>query len=175
MNRYDVEPAVGGDAQIGLLKATWQDSTREWRKNLGDVEEAAIVWQPYSDAHSIGAVLLHMIACENYWIVKDILQQEVDPDDPAIRFDREVDQYSGTWPAPPAQPLSWYYAMQDANRAEVFALIDGVGDPALVRVRPDRYEFTLRWVMAHLIEHDSYHGGQLVLLKELWLHRKNSN
>ena len=171
MHRFDVKPLAGVDAEIGLLQATWQDSTREWRKNLGEVTEEAIVWQPYPNGHSIGAVLLHMISCENYWIVKDILNEPVDQEHPAVKFDRTVDQYNAQWPAPPANPLSWYYEMQDANRAMVFQRISGIGDPALVRQRPDRYEFTLRWVMAHLIEHDSYHGGQMVLLKELWLHR----
>ena len=34
MQHYDVAPLTGTDIQIGLLQATWHDSTREWRKNL---------------------------------------------------------------------------------------------------------------------------------------------
>src|SRR5437763_1991032 len=68
MQHYDVEPLPGVEPQIGLLQAVWRDSTREWRKNLGEVSDEAIAWQPFPGGHSIGGVLLHMIACETWWI-----------------------------------------------------------------------------------------------------------
>jgi uncharacterized damage-inducible protein DinB len=29
-------------------------------------------------------------------------------------------------------------------------------------------DYSLAWIVAHLVQHDSYHGGQIVMLNQMW-------
>ncbi len=85
-----------------------------------------------------------------------LLSHETDPD--AVR-----------WPDAPRQPLSWYFARHDEVRARTRELLLPLAD--LERATPHRdAEFTLRWLLGHVIAHEAYHGGQAVLLS---LRRQN--
>jgi uncharacterized damage-inducible protein DinB len=30
------------------------------------------------------------------------------------------------------------------------------------------HQMSLRWVLGHVIQHEAYHGGQIVMLHDLW-------
>ena len=100
---------------------------------------------------------------EAHWL------HEVASGQPRSREERErllsdaTDQYGGKWPVPPAQPLSWYYAQHDAIRARTHEFVRALNDPDRTgRSRED--DFTLRWLLHHVLTHEAYHGGQAVLL-----------
>jgi uncharacterized damage-inducible protein DinB len=167
MKTLDVAPVEGMHPELGLLLATWADSTREWRKNLESPPVEALVWQPYPEGPSIGGLMLHIAACERYWLQSFAAGAPVDPNDTAIAYDAQVDQYVPAWAAPPVQPLAWYFAVLDTTHAEMVALVKTEREPDRLLPRRD-YQVSYRWILAHLIEHDSYHGGQTVLLHEMW-------
>jgi uncharacterized damage-inducible protein DinB len=167
MSIYDVAPVEAFHPELGLLLATWADSTREWRRNLGEPSDEALVWQPYREGPSIGGLMLHMAACERYWLQDFAVGVKLDPNDPAIAYDAQVDQYVPHWATPPAHPLAWYFEVLDSTRAEMVALVSAERDPTRLMPRRD-YHVSYRWILAHLVEHDSYHGGQAVLLHEMW-------
>ena len=48
MEHYDVAPVEGMHPELGLLVATWRDSSREWRSNLDDVPDE---WKDYTKAN----------------------------------------------------------------------------------------------------------------------------
>lgn len=167
MFQEDIAPVPGFPHDTGLLLAALNDSTREWRENLGEPPVEALVWQPAPKSYSIGAVILHIIDCEVGWFEGFIGGKPNDPDQDRLLMSEEVQQYDGLWPAPPAQPISWYYELHDRFRERAWEALEGI--------EPDRYfsdgkevESTLRWVVSHIVQHDSYHGGQAVLLHELW-------
>ena len=164
---FDVAPYPQTSADLGLLIATWEDGTREWRENLGLPSEEAIVWQLYPNGPSIGGLLLHMASCDVYWLQQFVDGEEIDPDDPAEAYDNTVDQYVPLWPAPPRESIDWYFRILDESRAKMVARIQGHDDPLSVHARKNE-SYTYRWIVAHLVEHDSYHGGQAVLLHEAW-------
>ena len=78
-----------------------------------------------------------------------------------------LDQYQGLWPTPPVKPIDWYFALQDQTRRAMIELIIGEKDPE-ERFETSRSSCTLRWFLAHIVEHDSYTGGQAVLLHEMF-------
>jgi uncharacterized damage-inducible protein DinB len=169
MTHYDVEPLVGFDPEIGLLLAGLEDSTREWRENLGEPSIEAIIWQPNPGAYSIGGLLLHLIDCEDSWFHCFAAGNEREPDESLLLMSDETNQYDGSWPVPPAEPISWYLELHDRHRARAFESLRGL---EATRVYPrKKYSCTLRWVVAHVLEHDSYTGGQAVALHELWKRR----
>ena len=170
MRKFDVSPVSDLDPELGILVSTWQDGTREWRDGLGLPETEALVWQPYENGPSIGGILLHMISCDNYWLLECAQGQPVDPSHPAVAYDRTMDQYVPHWPVPPAQTIEWYFDQFDRNREKMIASIVAHNQPNSEHPRKD-YLVSYRWILAHILEHDSYHGGQTVLLHEMYKKR----
>jgi uncharacterized damage-inducible protein DinB len=168
MEIRDVAPLEGYEPQYGLLLATLQNATRAWRYELEDVPDEAVVWQAYPDGHSIGGVLLHMADAEAFWLRQTALGIPIEDEEKRELLTDDLDQYEFRWPTPPAKPLGWYYGVQDRIRART--LEDAREYPA-----PDEKVLTwngtystYRRLIAHVTQHESYSGGQLVLLKALW-------
>lgn len=163
----DVKPLENYNIQLGLQLAMFADGTREWRGELEELNlpQDAITWQPYENAHSIGAEILHIADVESFWI-KQVAANQDRSDEELKRFlSQETQQYEGIWPTPPNEPLSWYWAQCDAIRAQTLDLVSELADPELVADRPQRKSiYTLRWILHHVLTHEAYHGGQAVLL-----------
>lgn len=151
---------------LAILVATWADSIAEWRSELGDVADAHVIWQPFPDGPSIGGILLHMIDAEAWWIQEFCGGEPVDRDHPATQYDLAMDHDNYGWPTPPAKPLTWYFDLMDTTHAAMLERIRSHNEPERLHVG-QRRDATFRWVVAHLVEHDAYHGGQVVMLHEM--------
>ena len=171
----DLPNVLGLDGEIGTLAAAMQDGTREWRKELGVVGRDALRFRSQIDNRSIGAVLLHLADCEDYWIQVIAGGRPEDPGKRAKFLSAETNQYGGVWPDAPKLSLAEYYAMMDEVRAETLALLPQLGPADTVIRRPGgTREYTLRWILVHLIQHEPYHAGQCVLLKSEYLKSRSS-
>jgi uncharacterized damage-inducible protein DinB len=174
--RLDVKPVEGMDRQLGLLTAMLEAGTRDWREELGEVPDEAVIWQPFPDGHSIGAIILHIADAEAYWIEEVMARKERSPEELALLLSEETDQYVPRWPTPPAQPLSWYYGIHDRIRERTLKTLKQYDDPERISTRTRRdgsqWEFPLRWILHHVITHEAYHGGQAVLINLQYARRK---
>ncbi|MFQ5796359.1 MAG: DinB family protein [Candidatus Bipolaricaulia bacterium] len=173
--KRDVRPVPGLDPQVGLLLAMLDDGTKEWREELGELEvpDEAVVWQPFPQGHSIGAVILHIAEAEAFWLQevadgRSHLLEELE-----ALLSEEIDQYAVHWPTPPKRPLTWFYEQHDRIREEIRHTIRRLADPEHLGRRGKR-EYTLRWMLHHVITHEAYHGGQAVLLALQYAHHKRS-
>ncbi len=166
---FDVAPLDGYRADVGLLLASLVDSTREWRGELGEPSVEAITWQPVAGSYSIGGILLHNAYVELSWFNRFLAGKTLDPEELKVLLADETDVDEGQWPEAPAKPISWYHEIHDGIRRRVFETLKDV-DPDKKYEKGD-FSTTVRWVLAHVVEHDSYHGGQAVLLHELWKKR----
>jgi uncharacterized damage-inducible protein DinB len=166
--RLDVKPAKGTDPQIGMLIAMLEDGTREWREELGNVPDDAVIWQPFPHGHSIGVILLHIADAEAFWIEQVVARRERSAEELKLLLSEEIDQYVPQWPTPPARPLSYYYEIHDRIRERTLKTLKQYDDPEQIfaRRRTDgsQWEYTLRWILHHVITHEAYHGGQAVLI-----------
>ena len=164
----DVKPLEGYQDPYGLLCAILQDGTREWRVELGtDLSEEAMVWQPHPGMHSIGGIILHIVSVEISWFERFVLGLPADPEERKITMTDETDVDEWQWPVPPRRPLSWYLELQDRVRARILEGIKRWPAPDTALGSGDD-KITPRWVLGHVIQHESYHGGQAVLLYRLW-------
>jgi uncharacterized damage-inducible protein DinB len=168
----DIPPAKAASSEIGLLLGMLDLTTEKMRQELGEIPDEALVWQPYPNGHSIGAILIHVAACEACWL-HEVAAGEIVGGGGENIADLEtewmggnpIDQYAGSWPTPPAKSLSWYYGLQDQVRARTHELVRNLDADTYRTVtwRPDR-ECTVRWIIHCNIEHQAYHLGQAVLL-----------
>jgi uncharacterized damage-inducible protein DinB len=172
MNRelFDAAPLAGCQRDLGLLAAVLQDGTREWRWELEGVTEDAIVWQPFPNGHSIGAMMFHIIEAEVYWV--EMICKEMPANEALMKeiMSAEIKQDEIQWPTPPKKPISYYFELHDQVRARMLKHIETLQDPAAVKTRKND-DVTVRWVLGHIIQHEAYHGGQIVLLNEIYKRR----
>jgi uncharacterized damage-inducible protein DinB len=164
----DAKPLPGYQEPYGLLCAILQDGTREWRWELDqNLSEDAVVWQPYPHGHSIGGIMLHIIAVEIFWFERFALDLEWDPEEKELLMVEDTDVDAWRWPEPPRKTISWYFEQHDSIRART---LEGIKKwPAADSAKEhDGSQRTMRWVLGHVIQHEAYHGGQAVLLNRLW-------
>lgn len=151
---------------MGLLYGALEDSSREWRQELGSVSVEALTWQPFPKGYSIGTLLLHIAEVEGWW-VQEIIGGTPYSLPELSRLSSEIEVDKMIWPTPPNEPLEWYMDILKRIRAETLECLQGV-DPLGIRTSQSNNTFTPQWVMAHVVEHDSYHGGQAVMLKAIF-------
>lgn len=172
MALFDIAPVEGLESQLGLLVAALQDGTREWQENLEHPEPDAVWWQIRENGPSIGGSILHIAACEAYWLGEFVATLPADESSPATIYDQSLDQYIPHWPAPPREPIEWYFEILKRQRETSIEWIRAHGNPTARYERRDG-DVTYRWIVAHLVQHDSYHGGQAVMLHESWKLRQS--
>jgi len=161
----DVLPVKGFDPTLGLLLGMLEDGTTKWRSELGEVAEEALIWQPFPNGHSIGALILHMADVEAWWLHEVGAGMPRTAEERARLLSEETRQYQVRWPRPPARPLTWYFEQQEAIRVRTREIVRGLdGAEQVCRRQRDGKEFTVRWLLHHVINHEAYHGGQAVLL-----------
>lgn len=165
---YDIAPLPGMPPEIGTLAATLVDGTREWREELESVSEEAVCWQPFPDGHSIGGLILHIAEVEAWWFEEVAMGKPLSPEELAELRSADIEQYAIRWPKLEPQPVDELFALHDRIRRRSLETLKAFTDVAGRRTREKwDYEVTLRWILAHVVEHESYHGGQAVLLKLL--------
>jgi uncharacterized damage-inducible protein DinB len=166
MPHYDLSPLPGYPSEYGLLLAVLEDGTREWKGELDEVDTDLICWQAFPNGYSIGAQLLHIAHVEAYWIEEFCLGREISAEESKQCMRDEIQQDQVIWPAPPKEPLSYYYEILDGIRARTLESVKLFEPPQTVK--DSRWgTMTLAWVLSHVAQHDSYHGGQAVALKEI--------
>lgn len=167
MKHFDLVPPEGFDPKVAILIATLHDSTREWKSELGEPTEDAIVWQPYENGPSIGGQLLHLIGVEAFWFETFLAKSPRPEGERELLMADQINVDNHFWPTPPRQPIKWYYDLLDTVRERALKALAKV-DVELTLPMDESYEFTTPWVIGHVVQHDSYHGGQAVLLHEMY-------
>lgn len=164
--RTDIRIPPDLNPETALLLGLLDQTTREWSSELVDVPDEAVVWQPFPGGHSIGGEILHIAFVEAMWIQKVGAGRSLPRELIETLCGEETRVDDVCWATPPARPLAWYYAQADSVRAQTREIVAELGDLERVSSHADfgDEEFTLRWLLGHVIAHDAYHGGQAVLL-----------
>lgn len=165
--RRTLTPPSEWPLEIGLLWASLEDARQKWWPELQGIEEGALTWQPFENGHSIGAILLHIAEVELFWIENVIAGLEPRTDDADVLLSDQINQYDVRWPTPPLRPLGHYGAILESIRKRSRNALRLAGDPKREIAMGER-TVTPEWVISHLIQHESYHGGQAVLLRLLY-------
>jgi uncharacterized damage-inducible protein DinB len=164
----DALPLPGYPEPYATLCAVLQDGTREWRGEVDpDLSVESVSWRPHPKVPSIAHLMLHMISVEIGWFERTVQGKDWVYDEVVLLMMREINVDSDEWPEVPPRPLSYYLDLHDRIRART---LDGIKfwPPADTPIADGDERVTPRWVLGHVIQHESYHGGQIVLLARLW-------
>jgi hypothetical protein len=167
----DVAPLQGYPEPYGLLCAILQDGSNEWRAELGgNLGSEVMVWRARPGGPSMGAIVLHMIGAEVFWFEKFALGRQPSAQDRETLLWGQIDVDQGSWPEALSMDLFAYFELHDRFRARTLEAIRNWPSAESVGEH-DGDMITMRWVLGHVIQHEAYHGGQLVMMHDLWKNR----
>jgi len=123
------------------------------RRSLAPLDEAAIWWRPNEGSNSIGNLLLHLRGNLSQWILAGLCGETY-----ARHRSHEFAAREG---APAAELL----AALEETVERCLAGVGALGDEELARRRTIQgYDVDGGAALFHVVEHMSYHTGQIVLL-----------
>lgn len=168
VTNWKLNPSDGHEPSVALLLAVLDDGTREWLDELDSPSRDNLKRRLSPTGPSIGEILIHIAAVEAYWIWKFICAAPPEPELRAIfdAADSDVDAYK--WGEAPDWEFEQYLDLLKKVRGRTHELLQSERDLNRVVPREDGKTFTVGWVVGHVLQHDSYHGGQAVQLHQHW-------
>jgi len=143
----------------------FDDGTREWTLEMPNLEPGDIQWRPFPNGHSIGSIVLHIASVEVGWIWCTLGGREYPPELRARLLADQTDVDAVEWPEAPDWTWKTYLDAIAEVRAMTKEVLTQPFDPSLFHDNPRwKSRFSNRWVLSHTLTHESYHGGQAVLL-----------
>lgn len=171
VERHVLEPAQGVSNEIGFYLSEMADVRAQLREAVSDLTQEQTRARAVEGAHSIGALVLHIGEAEWFWMEMVITGHKLTDEDRARPFwdvlkDREkFDRLNLS----SQECLRIVDEIRDETRARLSSFRDDQLDEASIRSerRGQQYEFSLRWILHHLIDHEAQHKGQILMLKRL--------
>ncbi len=130
----------------------------EIRRAINDLSVEALDWAPAEGANTMGAVVVHTLGAERYWLATVIFGQ------PSDRV-RDSEFLARGWLG--VELFEQLDKLTTLERA-IFETLTLEDLEQLRRVPRDGREVTVSWALAHVIEHTAVHVGHLQLTRQLW-------
>ena len=156
----------------GIGRYWWklEDVRQRTKAYVRDLTSDQLSFHPNPRVESIGTILLHIAAVEYSYIQEDILRKSMG-DEWKIAFPIRfgIPQVSG-------KPRDFYIDKLDEVRSETLKLLKKLTDADLNRIvsplepgdpSMGPVEYSIEWILYHLIEHESHHKGQIAVTKRL--------
>jgi uncharacterized damage-inducible protein DinB len=134
---------------------------------IDDLDEEMLDFTPDErNFETIGTLLFHIAAIEWSWVFEDIDGLEMDYEKFkhafALRSDVDIPQLKG-------KKKLFYLNQLKEVREEVFIRLAKFSDEDLDKiVESDTEKFSIEWILFHILEHETMHIGQILLLKRLY-------
>ncbi len=165
-----VAPVPGFNPQVGLCFGGLEDVRASLLRGVEDLSTETLARRAFAGANTIGTLLVHVAEAELFWI-QEVLngkaltaQQRAD-----YRFD--VFGKPGA-PAIEAHDFGFFRKRMEDVRTITRESLRPMKDEELDSRRiwddtraGEKREFTVRWILHHLLEHEAHHKGQVFLLK----------
>jgi uncharacterized damage-inducible protein DinB len=166
---HTIQPAEGFPRRIGLYLAQLDDVRQRTKASVEGLNARQLCWYPQSDVESIGTLLLHIAAVECSWIQEDIARKPMGEEWKIafpIRFGL---------PQVTDRSLEYFIEKLDAVRNQTRGVLAELTDDDLARTivplddenAPNPQEYTIEWILYHVLEHEAHHKGQIAVMKRL--------
>ena len=169
--RIDLPDPGTRDPEVGLLYCLQQELRQRVKSIVAELSPSQLAWVPERGGNSIGMLLLHIVEAELFWIQYVCTGQELTAEQKEIYRTETFGDPDA--PLPDEHPPEWFAEHLDESRLVTEQFYSTLSDAALSECRQfideeDReYEFTVRWVLYHLLEHEAGHRGQILLLRRM--------
>jgi len=171
MNRNPeiLEPAKGLSREIGFYVASLERSRESTAEIVSDMTREELSARISPSFHQVGGLILHIGECEFDWIETIAAGKEVTEED--RKFAHLYDTTENDFALKNYEAADCLKFLQRIHK-RTFATLTGYTDgdlDMLIDFKNDPSEFSasLRWILHHLIDHESHHKGQISMIKRL--------
>ena len=168
--RRVLSPPDNLSREIGFYFAGMEEVREQLREAVEGMSDDHIGRPAISDAHAIGALVLHIGEAEWYWMQCVVSGHKVtDEIRDSAYWDvlKDSKRFS-------EQSYSAKFCLNEIKkiRQQTYETLSSFDDSQLDRVftferRGETQELSLRWILHHLIDHEAQHKGQILMLKRL--------
>ncbi|HMQ48826.1 MAG TPA: DinB family protein [Saprospiraceae bacterium] len=137
--------------QAEVLRRLFDESFPRLRQCLGELDEAAIWYRPNEHSNSVGNLVLHLCGNARQWIISGLGGM---PD--TRKRQAEFDEQGPI-------PVADLEALLDVLEKDIRQVMAQLSPEDLLRERPVQiYVESGLSILIHVVEHFSYHVGQIV-------------
>jgi len=168
-DRSVIEPPSGLSREIGMMIACLEEVRAQTIGVIADMTKDELCRRLMPTFHQPGGLVLHLAECEFWWIpVVYGHHQITDEDRKLAHLDDSTESD---------------FALKDIGAEECIETLNTVHQRALEHLRPladsdldrvvsfaahpTRNQGSLRWILHHLIDHESHHRGQISMIKRV--------
>lgn len=137
--------------KLSQLFAHWVPVRAGLIEVINQFSDAEISVVPFDGSWPAGQIMLHIAEAEDFWL-HAVVQELVSP---------HIDYLTATYPT-----ISEIKAVLARSHARTLALLDRLDESDLPRIytSPSGEEYTLYWIIWHVLEHEIHHRGELSLI-----------
>jgi len=167
--RIDLPDRGEMEPEVGLFYIMQQELRRRLKAAVAELTPKQLVWVPEKAGNSIGVLLLHIAEAELFWIQYVCAGQELTAEQ---KEELRTEAFGELSEAPPLEehPVQWFVEKLDDTRRFTTAFYTTLTDLALDDLKlytgddGGEYEFTVRWILYHILEHEAGHRAQILSL-----------
>ena len=175
--RHIIEPAKGVAVEVGYSLSAMEEVREQLREAVCEMSVEEIARRAVAGAHSIGALVLHIGEAEWWWMQCILSGHKLTLEDrrkPFWDVLKDVEKFARlNFTA--SDCLRTIDEIREETR-QTLAQFDGrdFDRPLSLQMRGTQYEYSLRWILHHLIDHEAQHKGQILMLKRLLKENRES-
>jgi len=153
--------------EVGLYVAALEQARSKTCEILSDLSPMEIARKILPDAHSIGAIAMHLGECEYWWVQSAALQRELTDEG------KELSHWHDTFETDFDKGYTAEYCIGTLKKISLLtrAAMSTFGDEALetlfTRPEIEGRHVSLRWLLQNLADHEAHHRGQMAMIKRL--------
>lgn len=171
LEQLQVAPLPGYPPEIGRWLWALQDVRRVTLKSVVGLSADDLQTMPPGADNTIGALLYHIAMVEAGWLYVETLERESFPPQIEALFPLESRDeqnqllaFKGV-PLPLEDYLDRLQKVRDTLLEEFKSIT--IEDFRRLRHFPGEYDVTPEWVLYHLVQHETEHGGHIQTLRTL--------
>ncbi len=158
------------DHSLDYLQGILQDARTTTILSIKNLTVPELHWQYQKGWNTIGALLSHMIAIENYFRTEFVMGRKFTKDEydkrlPGMDMGEYLPQLITQ------QPVEVYITQLTESRAMMLHALANITHQDLTK-RIDDYDAetgcNLAWVLYHMVEDEIYHRGQISIIRKLY-------
>ena len=170
MRRRVLTPHPGLATGIGYYLGGMEEVRSQVTAAVKNIPDDLIGKPAFLGAHSIGGLVLHIGEAEWFWMQMVVSGHELTEEDEQAPCWDVLDDVDGV--ARKGYTAEFCLREVEKIRNQTRDVLFGYNDNDLERIisftrKGETTEYNLRWILHHLIDHESQHKGQILMLKRL--------
>ena len=165
-----ITPATGFQPEVGRWFTALEDVRGSLIEGVEPLSTETLARRAYAGANTIGTLLMHIGEAELFWV------QAVIGGEALTREQREEYRFDifGQSDAAQMEPrdIGYFRIRLERVRKISRSVLQPLADHEMESLRTwedaeagEKREFSVRWILNHLLEHEAHHRGQILLLR----------